>query len=142
MDTSERKIIDLLVNEFWRRGYLTLSRRLGTYLPEPSSIGKFKVDVVGRQRDKYAVGIMLSQEDLNNSNLIEKISYLASRQIKSTKKPVTLLIGFPVNYYKHVKQIFNSLEEETRKNIKLIRISENKNGSLQQNKKGSQVLFS
>jgi hypothetical protein len=142
MDTSERKIIDLLVNEFWRRGYLTLSRRLGTYLPEPSSIGKFKVDVVGRQRDKYAVGIMLSQEDLNNSNLIEKISYLASRQIKSTKKPVTLLIGFPVNYYKHVKQIFNSLEEETRKNIKLIRISENINGSFQQNKKGSQVLFS
>jgi hypothetical protein len=85
MNISERKIIDLLVNEFWRLGYFTLSRRMGTYLPEPSTIGKFKVDVVGRQKDKYAVGIILGQDDINDANLVEKISFLASRHSKSSK---------------------------------------------------------
>ncbi len=142
MNISEREIIDLLVNEFWRLGYFTLSRRMGTYLPEPATIGKFKVDVVGRQKDKYAVGIILSQYDINDSNLIEKISFLASRHSKSTKKPVALLIGVPVIYYKHVKQRINELEEELKRNIKLIKISENKDANLPNSKKQSEVLFS
>jgi len=60
MDMSERKTIDLLVNEFWRLGFFTVSRRLGTYLPEPENIGKFRVDVIGRQKEKYAIGITLN----------------------------------------------------------------------------------
>jgi len=79
MNTSERKAIDLLVNEFWRLGYFTLSRKLGTYLPEPSNIGRISVDVIGRQREKYAIGITLTKEDIFNPDLIEKINYLASR---------------------------------------------------------------
>ncbi len=142
MNISEREIIDLLVNEFWRLGYFTLSRRMGTYLPEPTAIGKFKVDVVGRQKDKYAVGIILSQNDLNDINLIGKISFLASRHSKSSKKPVTLVIGVPENDFKYVKQKINSLQEEIKRNIKIIKISENKNANLQQNRKHLEVLFS
>jgi hypothetical protein len=143
MDTLERKTIDLLVNEFWRRGYLTLSRRFGTYLPEPTAIGKFKVDVVGRQKDKYAVGIMLSREELLDDTILEKISFLASRQSKSTRKPVTLLVGVPEEFYKDFKRrVLNKLEEEIRKNIKPVRISENKSSSSQQNKKQKRVLLS
>lgn len=142
MNISEREIIDLLVNEFWRLGYFTLSRRMGTYLPEPTAIGKFKVDVVGRQKDKYAVGIILSHNDLIDVNFIEKITFLASRHSKSSKKPVTLLIGVPANYFKHVKQKINSLEEELKRNIKLIKISENKNANFPQNRKYYEVLFS
>jgi hypothetical protein len=142
MNISERKIIDLLVNEFWRLGYFTLSRRMGTYLPEPSTIGKFKVDVVGRQKDRYAVGIILGQDDINDVNLVEKISFLASRHSKSSKKPVSLLIGVPVIYYKHVKKRINSLDEELKRNIKLIKISENKEADLPNNRKQSEVLFS
>ena len=83
MNISEKKAIDLLVNEFWRLGFFTLSRRLGTYLPEPENIGKFQVDVVGRQKEKYAIGIMLSKEDIYKSDLLEKINYLASRRSRS-----------------------------------------------------------
>jgi hypothetical protein len=108
MNISEKETIDLLVNEFWRLGYFTLSRRMGTYLPEPAAIGKFKVDVVGKQIDRYAVGIILDRDDLNDAKLIEKISFLASRHSRSSKKPVTLLIGVPVIYYKHVKRKINS----------------------------------
>jgi hypothetical protein len=142
MNISEREIIDLLVNEFWRLGYFTLSRRMGTYLPEPTAIGKFKVDVVGRQRDKYAVGIILSQDDLNDINLIEKISFLATRHSKSSKKPVTLVIGVPADYFKYAKQKINSLQEELKRNIKIIKISENKNANPTQNSKPREVLFS
>jgi hypothetical protein len=115
---------------------------MGTYLPEPATIGKFKVDVVGRQKDKYAVGIILSRDDVNDTKLIEKISFLASRQAKSSKKPVTLLIGVPVIYYKHVRRKINSLEEDLRRNIKIFKISEYRNAGSQQNKKHPQVLFS
>jgi len=142
MNISEREIIDLLVNEFWRRGYFTLSRRMGTYLPEPTAIGKFNVDVVGRQKDRYAVGIILSQNDLNDVKFIEKITFLASRHSRFSKKPITLLIGVPVIYYKHVKHIINNLEEELKRNIKLIKISENKEAVLSDNREQSEVLFS
>ena len=142
MNISERETIDLLVSEFWKLGYFTLSRRMGTYLPEPGTIGKFKVDVVGRLKDKYAVGIILSQNDLNDKNLIEKISFLASRHSKSSKKPVTLLIGVPINYYKLVKQKINYLEEELRRNIKIIKISENKEANILSNGKQTEVLIS
>ena len=142
MSISEREIIDLLVNEFWRRGYFTLSRRMGRYLPEPTAIGKFNVDVVGRQKDRYAVGIILSQNDLNDVNFIEKIKFLASRHSRSSKKPVILLIGVPVIYYKHVKHKINDLEEELKRNIKLIKISENKEAGLSDNREQSEVLFS
>ena len=142
MNISERKIIDLLVNEFWRLGYFTLSRRMGTYLPEPTAIGKFNVDVVGRQKDRYAVGIILNQNDLNDVSFIEKIRFLASRHSRLSKKPVILLIGVPVIYYKHVKHIINDMEEELKRNIRLIKISENKEAVLSDNREQSEVLFS
>lgn len=142
MNISEREIIDLLVNEFWRLGYFTLSRRMGTYLPEPDTIGKFKVDVIGRQKDRYAVGIILNRDDVNDTKLIEKISFLASRHSRSSKKPVTLLIGVPVIYYKYVKRKIESLEEDLRRNVKIVKISENKNTGVGSNRDHSEVLFS
>jgi hypothetical protein len=115
---------------------------MGTYLPEPSAIGKFKVDVVGRQRDKYAVGIILHQDDLNDINLIEKIEFLASRHSKSSRKPVALLIGVPAYFYKHVKKKIISLDDELKKNIKIVNVTENRNAAIEQNKKKSEILFS
>ena len=41
-ELSRRKNVDLLVEQFWRKGYLTLSRKFGTYLPEPTSVGGFR----------------------------------------------------------------------------------------------------
>ncbi len=142
MNISERKVIDLLVNEFWRLGYFTVSRRYGTYLPEPSELGKFKVDVIGRQKDKYAVGIILNPEELNNPDLIEKISYLASRQSRITKKSVMLLIGVPSEYYKAFRLKINQLKDDLKKNIKLVKIAENESRDLFKKNKLSKVLFS
>ncbi len=142
MNISERKLIDLLVSEFWRLGFFTLSRRLGTYLPEPENIGRFKVDVIGRQREKYAIGITLSKENIFSSDLIEKINFLASRKTKSSDKPIMLLIGVPDIYYKQVKEILLNVDEKFRKNIKLTLIVEESVESRRDIRQTQQVIFS
>ncbi len=142
MNISERKSIDLLVSEFWRLGFFTLSRRFGTYLPEPENIGRFKVDVIGRQKEKYAIGITLSKEEIFSSDLIEKINYLASRKTRSSEKPITLLIGVPDIHFKQVKEILLNVDEKFRKNIKLTRIVEESVKSRRDNRQTQQVIFS
>ena len=142
MNISERKAIDLLVNEFWRLGYFTLSRKLGTYLPEPSNIGRFSVDVIGRQREKYAIGITLTKEDIFNPDLIEKINYLASRKSKASDKPILLLIGVPEAYIQQVKEILSHIDDNLRKNIKLKRIIERESEIGRSKKLEHQVFFS
>ena len=142
MNISERKSIDLLVSEFWRLGFLTLSRRLGTYLPEPENIGRFKVDAIGRQKEKYAIGITLSKEEIFCSDLIEKINFLASRKTRYSEKPIMLLIGVPDIYFKQVKEILLSVAEKFRKNIKLTRIVEESVESRQDILQSKQVIFS
>ena len=142
MTISERKSIDLLVSEFWRLGFFTLSRRFGTYLPEPENIGRFKVDVIGRQKEKYAIGITLSKEDIFSSDLIEKINYLATGKTRSSEKPIMLLIGVPDIYFKQVKEILLNVDEKFRKNIKLIRLVEESVKIPRDNRETQQVIFS
>jgi hypothetical protein len=142
MNITERKAIDLLVNEFWRLGFFTVSRRLGTYLPEPEVIGKFKVDVIGRQKEKYAIGITLNKEDVFDPNLIEKINYLASRKTKSSDNPILLLIGVPDIYFKQVKEILLSVDEKVKRNIKLTRILEKDFESHRSIRHTQQLIFS
>lgn len=142
MDNAERKAIDLLVNEFWRLGYFTISRKLGTYLPEPSNIGRFSVDVIGRQREKYAIGITLTKEDIFNPDLIEKVNYLASRKSKTSDKPILLLIGVPDDYYKQAKEILSNVNDNVKKNIKLTRIVERTVERGRSSQLNNQVIFS
>lgn len=142
MNISERKSIDILVSEFWRLGFFTLSRRLGTYLPEPDNIGRFKVDAIGRQKEKYAIGITLSKEEIFSSDLIEKINFLASRKTRSSEKPILLLIGVPNIYFKQVKEILLNVDEKFRRNIKLTRIVEENVKSRRDNRQTQQVIFS
>lgn len=142
MNTSERKAIDLLVNEFWRLGYFTLSRKFGTYLPEPSNIGKFSVDVIGRQKDKYAIGITLNKEDIFNPTLIEKINFLASRRVRNSDKPILLIIGVPDIYFNQVKELFSNVNETIKKNIKLIRLVDKRVEMGRKSRTNQQVIFS
>ena len=142
MNITEKRSVDLLVSEFWRLGFFTLSRRLGIFLPEPENIGKFSVDVIGRQKEKYALGITLTNEDIFNPNLIEKINYLASRKTKSSDRSIVLIIGVPDLYLKQVREILRSVDNKLKKNIKLTRILEEHIKSQKVNKKNQQIIFS
>ena len=142
MNTIKRRNVDLLVEEFWKHGYLTVSRKYGTYLPEPSKVGVFEVDIVARQRKNYAIGITLNYSDLNDPSLIDKLNYLASRQTKYSNKRVALFVGVPAGFYKNAKALIDMLNPEIRSNIKLFEIIDRSLVSTTRSKRKEKVLFS
>ena len=122
MNNVKRKNIDYLIEQFWKNGYLTVSRKYGTYLPEPEKIGGFDVDIIARQGKDYALGITISEEDFKDSELLERISYLATRKTKFTRKQVLLYIGVPEEHLLLAKGLIDSLPNEIKTNISLFNI--------------------
>jgi hypothetical protein len=143
MNTDRRREIDLLIEEFWKKGYLTVFRKFGTYLPEPTAIGGFEVDVIAKQKGNFAIGINLSEQDFKNTSLIKtKLSYLAQRQTKGTHRKVPLFVGVSSANYKYAKSILDDLDHETRRNIKLFQIIEKPEYTFRMKSKSEKVLFS
>ena len=116
--------VDDLISHFWKNGYLTLSRRYGKYLPEPSKIGQYDVDAIGKLKKKFAIGVILTAEDLEDVKIYSKLEFLATRHTKFSNKKVTLFVGVPKELFNKVKLFVGSLTEEAQKNIKLVPIGE------------------
>ena len=142
LSMMKRETVDLLVEQFWKQGYMTLSRKYGTYLPEPSKVGNFEVDIIAKQKKNYAIGITLTGEDLNDPGIAGKINFLATRQTKYTNKKVMLFIGVEVQYFKNAKALVDSIDPETRKNIRLIQIFERPLPARRRNRDFKKVMFS
>jgi hypothetical protein len=119
LDLMKRNSVDLLVDQFWKNGYLTISRKFGIYLPEPQRMGGFDVDIIARYKKDYAIGITLDEEDMENPELKGKIRFLATRQTKFTNKRVILFIGISHDLRKKIELIINTLDENVKKNIKI-----------------------
>lgn len=115
----KRQSVDLLIDQFWKNGYLTISRKFGTYLPEPQRMGGFDVDIIARYKKDYAIGITLNEEDLDNPQLKQKIEFLATRQTKASNKNVMLFVGIPADLREKIEFIISTLDESVRKNIKV-----------------------
>jgi hypothetical protein len=126
MIPEKRKSIDLLVEEFWRKGYLTIRRKFGTYLPEPNEIGGFEVDVIARQKKDYALGVTLSPDDLNDPGILGRITYLATRQTRYTSSRVKLFVGVPFEYISSARERFKTLPADVMANIRIVPIVERK----------------
>ena len=142
LDLMKRTTVDLLVEQFWRHGYLTVSRKFGTYLPEPSKVGQFDVDIIAKHNNNYAIGITLTQEELNDSQIINRINFLATRQTRYTNKRVLLFIGVHMNCYKNAKVLIDMLESEVRKNIRLFQINDKPAAGGREIREKTKVLFS
>jgi hypothetical protein len=122
MEMMKRKSVDLLVEQFWKNGYLTVRRKFGTYLPEPAKVGNFDVDIIARYKDSYAIGLTLTKNDMNNAKIKEKIIFLATRQTRFTNKQVKLFIGADETIYKNAKALIETLDNDVKKNIRLFQI--------------------
>lgn len=143
MNTERRRDVDLLVEEFWKKGYLTVFRKYGTYLPEPSNIGGFDVDVIAKQKDNYAIGITLADQDFKDPIFIKnKLSYLAQRQRRGSNKKVLLFVGVSNQNYKYAKALLDELDPETRKNIRLFEITDRQSLNIRNELRTNKVLFS
>jgi len=118
-DIMKRRSIDLLIDQFWKNGYLTISRKFGTYLPEPQRMGGFEIDIIARYKKDYAIGITLNEADLEDEGLKERIKFLATRQTKFTNKKVLLFVGIPLYLKKKFELIISSFDNDVLKNIKV-----------------------
>ncbi len=116
--------VDNLVKHFWKSGYITLSRRFGTYLPEPRRVGDYDVEAIGKYKKKYAIGIILTADELEDTKIYTKLDFLASRNTKYSNKRVTLFIGVPKDSLNKAQLIISSMNEETKKNIKLVALED------------------
>jgi len=142
LDLMKRTTVDLLVEQFWRHGYLTVSRKFGTYLPEPSKVGQFDVDIIAKHNNNYAIGITLTQEELNDPQLNKRLNFLATRQTKYTNKRVLLFIGVHISCYKNAKVLIDGLDPEVRKNIRLFQINDRPTAGGRKSREKTKVLFS
>lgn len=104
MNSDRRKDVDMLIEEFWKKGYLTLFRKFGTYLPEPTAIGGFEVDAIAKYKNTFAIGITLTDQDFNDPVMIKnKLAYLANRHLKGSNKKVQLFVGVSFINFKKAK---------------------------------------
>ncbi len=142
MEMMKRKSVDLLVEQFWKHGYLTVKRKFGTYLPEPSKVGDFDVDIIARYKNSYAIGLTLTKNDMSDPKIKEKLIFLATRQTKFTNKAVKLFIGADESLYKNAKALIDSLANHVKKNIRLFQIVDTPVEVKRNRKIKEKVLFS
>ena len=142
LELVKRRTVDLLVEQFWKQGYLTIRRKYGTYLPEPSKIGEFEVDIIAKYKKNYAIGITIIEEDFTDKNLLEKINFLATRQTKFSNKKVLLFIGIPSEFFKNGKNVLDKISPEARKNIRLFQITDSSVTIKRKDFENKKVLFS
>lgn len=131
LNTKEkRKKVDALIDQLWKHGYLTLSRKYGKYLPSPKPIGNYDVDAIAKYKKKIAIGITLSDEELNDPNSITKLIYLTKTKPRHSADKVTVFLGVPYNSAIKAQMLLASLDEETRSKIKLVTLPDEKDNSV------------
>jgi hypothetical protein len=124
---TKQEKVDALIEQFWKKGYLTVSRKYGKYLPEPNPVGNYSVDAVAKYRRKTAVGIVLDSDELNDPKIISKLNFLAGRNTKYANRNLTLYIGVPEDLVLKAEMIVAGLDESAQKHIKIISVPSSKN---------------
>lgn len=143
MNYDRRKDVDSLIEHFWKRGYLTVSRKYGTYLPEPDKIGIYDVDVIARYKDSYAIGIVLNDEDFFDiAKTQNRLVYLSTRQTKFNGKKVALFVGVSLKNFTKAKNIVDNLPNEVKRNIRLVQIVDRQNIHTSVRKRKHNIFFS
>jgi len=121
---NSKQYIDLLVSEFWKRGYTIQSRKYGKYLPEPPAIGEFQIDILAKRDKDFAIGIAVSEYEVNDSAILNKLTFLATRITRMTKRNVHLLIGAPPNCYRRIKELLDSVALLSKEHVSLHLLNE------------------
>ena len=116
----KREKVDYLIDHLWQQGYLTLSRKFGKYLPAPPMIGHYEVDAVAKYKKKIAIGLTVSEEELNEHSFLSKLDFLANYNARFPKNKITLFLGVLNNSLVKLSLLISSLNEETQKQIKIV----------------------
>ena len=116
----KRERVDYLIDHLWQHGYLTLSRKFGKFLPAPPLMGQYEVDAVAKYKKKIAIGLTVSEEELNDPLFLSKLDFLANYSARFPQNRITLFLGVPYNSQVKASLLISSLDELTQKHIKII----------------------
>ncbi len=121
---SKKEKVDSLIDHLWQHGYLTLSRKFGKYLPSPPQISGYEVDAIGKYKKKLAIGLTISEEELNDPKFISKLDAITKYKERYPMYRITLFIGVPNNSLVKATMLISSLSEETQKHIKVVPLAD------------------
>ncbi len=124
---SHKERVDSLISQFWKEGYLTISRKHGSFLPSPEPVGSYEIEALGKYKKNYVIGITLSEEDLDNPQVSNKIKYLSSRNTIYSRKNIKLFIAVPSKLLTRAHNLISKLPPENRNCIKLIPLTTSAN---------------
>ncbi|KAF0151289.1 MAG: hypothetical protein FD143_2094 [Ignavibacteria bacterium] len=116
----KRERVDLLIDHLWQQGYITLSRKYGKYLPAPPTISGYEVDSISKYKKKLAVGITISEEELNDLQFLTKLEAILNYQMRNPVNRVTLFLGVPNNSVIKATMLISSMRTEVQKHIKIV----------------------
>ncbi len=119
---SNKERVDRLIAHFWQDGFLTLSRKFGTYLPPPEPIAGIEVDAIGKFKNKYVLAFLISQNDLEPPNLITKISRLTYLITRNSKRQAYFYIGASRDSIIKINDLLKSLNDHDKQFIKIIKV--------------------
>ena len=117
---KKRERVDHLIDHLWSNGYLTLSRKYGKYLPAPTPVGDYEVDAIAKYKKKVAIGLALSDEELDDPGLISKIHVITHDKSRFSNNRITLYLGVPNKSLIKAHMLVATFDEETRRNIKIV----------------------
>ncbi len=127
---TKRERVDHLIDHLWSNGYLTLSRKYGKYLPTPTPVGSYEVDAIAKYKKKIAIGLTLSEEELNDPNLLTKLQFITHEKSRFQNNRITLFLGVPDNLLLKAHMLVSTLDDETRKSIKIVTLPDSKTNNI------------
>lgn len=122
----KRERVDLLIDHLWQQGYLTLSRKFGKYLPAPPTISGYEVDSISRYKKKLAIGMTISEEELNDILFLTRLEAILKYQQQNPMNRITLFLGVPYNSVVKATMLISTLPQETQKHIKIVSLADKK----------------
>ncbi len=121
--------LESLIDYLLSNGYITLRRKYSKYLPPPQPVKGVDIDVVAkcdeynvytsRFEKKLAVGIILSEEELDNENITSILTQLINTHSNSGRK-VILFVGVPSTHILKADMIIQTLDYNIKTKIKVI----------------------
>lgn len=121
---TDKEKVDSLIKHFWKNGFLTVSRKHGNYLPDPTPIGDYQIDAVGKLNKKFVLGLNLTKDDIQNPSILKKIKFLATQKSKFSMQKVSLYLGCPDDLREELELLVKQIDESLRKNIKIVSTTE------------------
>ncbi len=115
---ARKELIDLLVAQFWADGYKIIHRLFGNYLTNPPLVGEYKIDILARRGNRFAIGLILEEKDFKNPDLHRMIGFLGTRKSRFANSDALLYIGVEPHLYTKLAAILHKLDQDTTRHIR------------------------